>query len=282
MRAHLAGVGGAPKVLLVRSGPMLASIVAATSLLAPCAALAPSSWQRGEFGRLAVASDGSMSFSFGSFEVRAAPPNGTAGTKAGVAGTDPELGPYDELLLPAAGTGGFAVKYFERLDAFTFERHPDPEGAPLDATFPKFDQGSAAGINGTAGGAAAECMGWSNRYFFPGGESSLGGCEMHFTDGPLFVFEPLSSGSTTTAAALALSPLLNFTLATAELDVLGVTAKRAAQGSTALLLARPGFVRASRALGSVLRQAHRTRRLRGIGTEGLSYWNDNQAGYSWW
>ena len=65
-------------------------------------------------------------------------------------------------------------------------------------------------------------------------------------------------------------------------QILGMTTRRPAQASSALLLARPGFVRANRALGSVLRQAHATTRRRGIGTSGLSYWNDNQAGYSWW
>lgn len=54
-------------------------------------------------------------------------------------------------------------------------------------------------------------------------------------------------------------------------------------GSTsALLIARPGLVRLTRAFGSLARQFHNTARNRGPGVGLLSYWNDNQAGYSWW
>ena len=56
-----------------------------------------------------------------------------------MAGSDPRLGSYDELLLPAGGAGSFSIRYFDRLDAFVFGRHPrDPE-LTLDPTFPKFD-----------------------------------------------------------------------------------------------------------------------------------------------
>ena len=120
-----------------------------------------------------------------------------------------------------------------------------------------------------------------------GGRSgSLEGCQ---SDGPIFVFERPSNvtdPSTTDAAApaptptLALSALLNFTLSAPNPTVLGVTTHRPYANTSALLLARPGFVRANRGFGSIMRQYHQTRRRRAIHTEGLSYWNDNQAGYS--
>ena len=49
-----------------------------------------------------------------------------------------------------------------------------------------------------------------------------------------------------------------------------------------LLLARPGINRAVRAWGSAMRQRYNTTRSRGAATTGLSYWDDNQAGYSFW
>ena len=52
--------------------------------------------------------------------------------------------------------------------------------------------------------------------------------------------------------------------------------------TTAGLLARPGITRTTRAFGSLLRQARNTTRRRGTSVTQLSYWNDNQAAYSWW
>ena len=49
-----------------------------------------------------------------------------------------------------------------------------------------------------------------------------------------------------------------------------------------LMLARPALQRCLRAFSSAVRQAHNTSRNRGPGVSVLSYWNDNQAGYSWW
>ena len=68
----------------------------------------------------------------------------------------------------------------------------------------------------------------------------------------------------------------------ASAGVLGMSTKKAAFPTSAVLLVRPGFVRANRGYGSVMRQYHRTFRRRSLQTDGLSYWNDNQAGYSWW
>ena len=49
-----------------------------------------------------------------------------------------------------------------------------------------------------------------------------------------------------------------------------------------VLLGRPGLQRATRALGSVLRNVHNSTRLRDANVETLSYWSDNAAGYSFW
>jgi len=191
-----------------------ASAAAASSAGAANAAspLPSDAWTRGSFGKLAVSADGSMNFKFGAVSLAADAPNGTSGTKPGVAGTDPRLGSYDELLLPAGAAGGFAIRYYERLDAFTFERHPrDPE-LLLDATFPRFDGKGEDDGNSTS----VQAMGWSNHYFYPGGVGSLAGDQMHDGDGPLFLFEPVPNGSTTTAAAMGLSPLRNFSLCAVE------------------------------------------------------------------
>jgi hypothetical protein len=191
-----------------------ASAAAASSAGAANAAspLPSDAWTRGSFGKLAVSADGSMNFKFGAVSLTADAPNGTSGTKPGVAGTDPRLGSYDELLLPVGAAGGFAIRYYERLDAFTFERHPrDPE-LLLDATFPRFDGKGEDDGNSTS----VQAMGWSNHYFYPGGVGSLAGDQMHDGDGPLFLFEPVPNGSTTTAAAMGLSPLRNFSLCAVE------------------------------------------------------------------
>ena len=52
--------------------------------------------------------------------------------------------------------------------------------------------------------------------------------------------------------------------------------------TAAVLLARPGVTRLTRAFGALLRRAKATARARGAGVTQLSYWADNQAGYSWW
>lgn len=51
--------------------------------------------------------------------------------------------------------------------------------------------------------------------------------------------------------------------------------------STALV-GRPGLARVTRAMGSVLRNVHGSRRLRDAHVQALSYWTDNAAGYSFW
>ena len=120
------------------------------------------------------------------------PPNGTTATTASPGGTDPFLGPYDEIILPAGKAGNFAVRWFTELDTFLFDRRPAPQSpdalpaaAPpantpvLDRTFPTFDDlGPVLGGNQSVG-----CMGWSNHYFYPGGVAdSVASCQ---SDGPV-------------------------------------------------------------------------------------------------
>jgi hypothetical protein len=166
-----------------------------------------------------VNSDASMTFQFGEISLAAAAANGTSFTQPGVEGTDPQLGDYDELLLPAGAAGGFAIRYFKRLDAFVFERHPRDAEELLDPTFPRFDgQGDAN---------SSLAIGWSNHYFYPGGVGSLAGAQMHNGDGPLFLFEPVVNGSSTTTAAMGLTPLYNFTLVSVQPEVSNPASKAA-------------------------------------------------------
>ena len=125
-------------------------------------------------------------------------------------------------------------------------------------------------------------MGWSDHYFYPGGVSgSVASCQ---SDGPLFVFQKANANATAAQAVqlptLALSALYNFTLAGVVTggtpnpkmkqgtSMLGVKTKKPALASSALLLVRPGFNRANRGYGSVLRQFHRTYRRRSLQTDG--------------
>lgn len=125
------------------------------------------------------------------------PPNGTTATTASPGGTDPFLGPYDEIILPAGKAGNFAVRWFTELDTFLFDRRPAPQSpdvlpaaAPpantpvLDRTFPTFDDlGPVLG-----GNQSVSCMGWSNHYFYPGGVAdSVASCQ---SDGPVNAHGP--------------------------------------------------------------------------------------------
>ena len=98
--------------------------------------------------------------------------------------------------------------------------------------------------------------------------------------GPLFVFGVGKSAGN----SIVLSPLDNFT--TQGVDKLSVSVGKGGCkpercnlfSTSAILLARPGLVRTTRAFGAIMRQWHGTTRLRGSGVSQLSYWNDNQAG----
>jgi len=110
------------------------------------------------------------------------------------------------------------------------------------------------------------------------------------TAGPLFVFETPSQDPTTPQArpSMALSPLSHFT--SNKAISLGVNAAAGSAfcsrcegySTSALLLARPALKRTTLAFGSFMRQYYNTTRSRGTSVSGLSYWNDNQAGYSGW
>ena len=119
--------------------------------------------------------------------------------------------------------------------------------------------------------------------------------------GPL---PPANASASVSAPAFVLSALSHFTsnlvrncaFSSDDRDWaechLGVSARAGgcgAQGArcqlfntTSVMLARPGVTRVTRAFGALLRRAHNTTRARGAGVNALSYWNDNQAGYSRW
>ena len=129
--------------------------------------------------------------------------------------------------------------------------------------------------------AALSCIGWKDIAFAPAALSgpSLAHCQ---TDGPAVVFDGQSR------ATLVFSALDHFTTNVPATSAAAISV--ATQGAPiptgttmcALLLARPGPTRAMRAWGAFMRQKYNTTRSRGPATTGLSYWDDNQAGYSYW
>ncbi len=257
-------------------------------------------WSRGTYGKLTFAPDAqSYTFEYGSDDVThmtstaGALENCTSLSSRTSTGTDPVLGAYDELTLTCGVVGELAVQYFAKLDAFLFVRRP--QAADLPTVWPSMDVSAVK--NGT------KCLSWSDHYFFPG---TVGPRIAHTNpkpadlrqcggSGPLFFFGEPAPGSTT-SAAMALSPLSHFTSnmikgADHDFTGLGVDAAGGHCGGSSkcqmfatrsVLLARPGITRTTRAFGSLLRQAQNTTRHRGPAVTELSYWNDNQAGYSWW
>jgi hypothetical protein len=120
--------------------------------------------------------------------------------------------------------------------------------------------------------------------------------------GPLFLFDPPPPAPALPVPAMVLSPLSHFSsnqvvncpphnpkLGPPDISLcaLGVDASAECGRSAhcqffeteALVMARPGLTRTTRAFSSILRQNHNTTRNRGPAVEQLSYWNDNQAGY---
>ena len=258
-------------------------------------------WARGQHAVLSFDGSGGYSFNFTAGTTFASTPGSLVNLTASKATdglTDPALGGYDELNLTVGNSGVLSVRFFAGLDAFVFVRAPapDPEhAAAFPAVWPSF---SIAGHNDSA----TRCLGWDDHYFFPGGIStSLSGCK---SNGPLFLFEaPSYDIPPPPSAAMVLSALSHFTsnqavncppakkgehnvsLDSCTLGVSGAVGqcKKCRQYSTsALMLARPSLQRSIRAFGSVVRQKHATKRLRGVGVNQLSAWNDNQAAYSWW
>ena len=94
------------------------------------------------------------------------------------------------------------------------------------------------------------------------------------------VLTPLSHAVTTHAVHCAPS---NDEDCPATAAGVGVDASAApAVANVALVLARPSVNLATRAFGATARRYWNTTRTRGDALEGLAYWSDNQAGYSWW
>lgn len=105
--------------------------------------------------------------------------------------------------------------------------------------------------------------------------------DISLTDGPLIVFD----ATDTQGLALAFSATTDFTVhaAACSRDAQGAAgfggaARNAAAMPTStpltsMLLGRPGVKRAAVAWGALMRQAHKTVRMRGAGTRALSYWS---------
>lgn len=147
--------------------------------MAHCAPLASLPWKQTSsdgLTTLTVASDHSYTLSFAdSPPLTGAPPHGVTAvsTRSGV---DDALGAFDGLDL-ATTNGTLSVLFYHGSDAFVFQRRPVSPAAHLQTAFPNFKFDHAA-LN-----ASVQCIGWANRYFFPGGlASSLERCE---TDGPM-------------------------------------------------------------------------------------------------
>ena len=186
------------------------------------------------------------------------------------------------------------MRYFAGLDAFVFVRRPESDALPT--VWPEFSIADQPANH-------TRCLGWSEHYFYPGGiETDLPGCS---SGGPLFLFDPPPPAPAAPVATMALSPLTHFSSnsvvncpphgkgAVPDTALCGLGVDASARCGTkgnhcvlfetaALVMARPGLTRATRAFGSILRRKHNTKRNRGPGVNELSYWNDNQAGYSWW
>ena len=149
--------------------------------------------------------------------------------------------------------------------------------------FPTFEVTSEVTSRGPPAAAPegqVGCIGWEDIAFAPAAHSfSLSHCQ---TDGPVVAFHNRSR------ATFVFSALDHFTTNVPATSATGITV--ATQGApipagttmSTLLLARPGPSRAMRAWGSTMRQRYNTTRSRAAATTGLSYWDDNQAGYSYW
>lgn len=264
-------------------------------------AASAASWNKGEYSKLSVAADGrSYTFSFGTTVLTSHPDSLANATGPGMVatGADAQLGAYEQLSIPFHG-GALAVRYFTAMDAFVFVRLPkpatDPEGGPpvLPTVWPKFSVADQPRNH-------TRCLGWSEHYFYPGGiATDILGCS---SGGPLFLFDPPPLAPALPVPAMVLSPLSHFSsnqvvncpphnpkLGPPDISLcaLGVDASAECGRSThcqffeteALVMARPGLTRATRAFGSILRLNHNTTRNRGPAVKELSYWNDNQAGY---
>eukprot|EP01047_Picozoa_sp_COSAG01_P081871 COSAG01_NODE_16505_length_1231_cov_1.416961_2_plen_306_part_01 len=161
----------------------------------------------------------------------AAPAGADAALASVGQGNDTNLGHYDELRLPASPGqlqqqqqqqqqqgSSFAVRYYPSSDAFVFLRQlaaattrttsTSAGPPPPPSAFPNFR------FNVHSLNSSVRCIGWSNRFFFPGGLTKDEGSEIERcgTDGPmLFVGNgqrPAKGGGG--HATLAISPLNHF------------------------------------------------------------------------
>jgi hypothetical protein len=259
-------------------------------------------WTKGAYGKVSVAADSkSYTFSFGTTTFASQPGSLANATGAGSSssGVDAQLGAYEQFSIPFSG-GALAVRYFDAKDAFVFVRLPrpvaDPEasGPPaLPSVWPSFSVADQPRNH-------TRCLGWAEHYFYPGGiQTDILGCA---SGGPLYLFDPPPPAPAEPVSAMVLSPLSHFSSNMVvncpphnpkqgppdiSLCALGVDASAGCGRSPhcqlfeteALVMARPGLTRATRAFSSMLRQNHNTTRNRGTAVNELSYWNDNQAGY---
>ncbi len=279
----------------------MAQLVLLVASLSALDGASAASWSKGEYSKLSVAADGrSYTFSFGTTIFTSHPDSLANATGPGTvaSGADAQLGVYEQLSIPFR-SGALAIRYFAVLDAFVFVRLPkpatDPEGvaSALPTVWPKFSVADQPRNH-------TRCLGWSEHYFYPGGiETDILSCS---SGGPLFLFDPPPPAPALPVPAMVLSPLSHFSSnqvvncpphnpksgpADISLCALGVDASAECGSSAhcqffeteALVMARPGLTRATRAFSSILRQNHNTTRNRGPAVKQLSYWNDNQAGY---
>lgn len=200
---------------------------------------------------------------------------------AAVSGSDPILGEFEGIAYDGAADG-LTIKHYTRMDVFTFSIPAGPKAATIGA-FPSFSLGATA-----AATVLNSCVSFAHTNFLAGGyQNELSKCGT--SDGPML----LVSNSSADLSAVVLSAASHFTSfhPTVAANKLGggtlamsAVPTNAPAGSvfTSVLVARPHVTRAYQAWGSFQRQLHNTVRARGSGVGQLSYWDDNEAGYSYW
>ena len=265
---------------LLRSGLLLAQLAVAQ---AAAAAAPPLPWTAGKHAILHVAADLNYSLTLASGALLAGGDSSLAGTATAVTGSDPLLGEWQGLQI---GDPLSTIRYYAEHDAFTFG-HVD--GLPA---FPQFS---------LRGSKLESCIAFQRGPFLPGSLSSTTQRGCAGSDGPLLLFENATSRGTPGAVeTMVLSAFDHFTVQSPAMQgqsgpggaLVGVHtgSGNSMEGEapplgtvlTTLLIVRPELTRAYRGWGAFLRMAHNTTRGRGSGLGKLSYWDDNEAGYSYW
>lgn len=285
--------------------------------LAACAAAAadrrdvqdsPPLWERGNYSVFTVTSNFSFSLVVGgSIKFvgrlpREPPPNAHAES---VSGDDPVWGGFDELRVVSSPTSSgahspefpsilYAIRYFHASDVFSFSRLYYGAG---DQTFPwlELESGASAGDVGV--------IGYSTKPMEVASAGNLTSCtNSSFGDGPLFLHVKISTDSpdpVPAAPALAFSALDGFSVngvgcgPAVGREEGGAPASFGARAFapasvppdtsvSSLLVVRPGLKRVTVAWGAAMRQRYDAVRHRRAGVSTLSYWTDNNAGYSFW